>query len=134
MSSNSTLVGKVGRDPELRYSDSGTATCRFSVAVNRGKKVNDQWVDKTTWYDVVVFKELAEHCAESLGKGDEVILEGYVEEPRVYEKKDGTTGVSLPFVANNLGVSLRWAIAKSLKGERPAKTAPAPHVFNEEPF
>jgi single-strand DNA-binding protein len=135
MSSNSTLVGKVGRDPELRYSNSGVATCRFSVAVNRRKKAGDEWIEKTTWYDVTTFSDLAENCAESLSKGDEIIVEGYVEEPRTFEKKDGTTGVSLPFVANNLGVSLRWGMAKSVRGERPAKkAAPEPRVANEEPF
>lgn len=129
--SSYTIIGRVGRDPDLRFADSGVAVCRFSVAVNRGKKVNGEWEDITTWHDVTCFKELAEHAAESLHKGDEVIAEGYVEEPRVFDKKDGTTGTSLPFIANALGMSLRWSAVQT--GPPTKKQAPQPE-FSEEPF
>ena len=108
------------------------------MAVNRGKKNADgTWDDVTTWYDVACFKEVAENAAESLVKGDEVICEGYVEEPRTYEKKDGTVGVSLPFVANALGLSLRWAPAAAVqKDRRPQnrRQAPPKPEFSDEPF
>lgn len=133
--SSSTIIGRVGRDPELRYANTGTAVCRFSVAVGRSKKVNGEWVENTVWHDVSCFKEVAENAAESLKKGDEIIAEGYIEEPRTYEKKDGTTGVSLPFVANSLGLSLRWAAAQSSGGTKAtAKAAVKPTTHSEEPF
>jgi single-strand DNA-binding protein len=130
--SSSTIIGNVGREPDLRFSNSGMAVCRFSVAVNRRKKDGDDWKDVTTWHDVTCFGPLAENVAETIAKGDEIIAEGYVEEPRLYEKKDGSTGVSLPFVANNLGASLRW---KSLGGAGAPK-APKPKVetYSTEPF
>jgi single-strand DNA-binding protein len=130
--SNYTIVGRVGRDPELRFADSGTAICRFSVAVGRGKKVNGEWQDVTVWHDVTCFKEIAENAAESIRKGDEIIAEGYIEEPRTFQKRDGEAGVSLPFVANSLGLSLRWAAAQGIAPNKP-KPAARP-VQNEEPF
>ena len=128
MSSN-TIIGNVGREPDLRFTTSGMAMCRFSVAVNRRKKKGDDWEDVTTWHDLTCFGSLAENVAETISKGDEIIAEGYVEEPRVYEKKDGSTGVSLPFVANNLGASLRWKALGRAGAPKPKK-----EVFSEEPF
>ena len=133
--SSSTIVGRVGRDPELRFSPNGVAVCRFSVAVGRSKKVGGEWEETTVWHDVTCFNDVAEHAAESITKGDEIIAEGYLEEPRTYEKKDGTVGVSLPFVANALGVSLRWAVyAKEDAPRRSGATPKARASTSEEPF
>ena len=129
--SSSTIVGRVGRDPDLRFSESGMAVCRFSVAVGRRKKAGDGWEEVTTWHDVTCFGPLAENASESLVKGDEVIAEGYVEEPRAFEKKDGTTGLSLPFVANSLGKSLRWSPAV---GSAPSASKPKAVKHDEDPF
>lgn len=134
MSSN-TIVGRVGREPDLRFSNSGMALCRFSVAVSRRKKDGNDWTEVTTWHDLTCFGDLAEHAAESIKTGDEIIAEGYVEEPRSYEKKDGSVGVSLPFVANALGVSLRWSSLNSLGNTKPRASAPKPApTYSEEPF
>jgi hypothetical protein len=103
------------------------------VAVSRGKKVNGQWEDVTTWHDVTCFNDLAENAAASLKVGDEIIAEGYVEEPRIYQKKDNTTAASLPFVANALGMSLRWAVASSGPGAQRKTVAPKVD-HSEEPF
>lgn len=142
--SSYTIVGRLGADPDLRFSNNGVAVARMRVAVNRGKKVNGEWQDETVWHDVTCFNELAEHAAESLTKGDEVIAEGYVEAPRTFERKQpdaegNMMGVSLPFVANALGLSLRWASARAqaAAARKPAsaRPAPAPQAFdNEEPF
>lgn len=132
--SSYTIVGRVGREPDLRFSNSGTAVCRFSVAVSRRKKNGDQWDEVTTWHDVTCFGDLAEHAAESVTKGDEIVAVGYVEEPRTYDKKDGTTGVSLPFVANHLALSLRWATAQGVKASKQPRPAAQPAAFSDEPF
>jgi single-strand DNA-binding protein len=143
MNTEYSIVGRVGRDVDLRFSDRGVAVAKFTVAVSRGKKVNGEWQDVTVWHDVTCFNETAEHAAESLKKGDEVIAIGYVEEPRVYERKQPgpngeTHGTSLPFVANALGLSLRWAPAQggdSHGANRPkgAKYV-APTKRDDEPF
>ena len=134
MSINSyTITGRLGRDPELKFANSGTAICRLNLAVSRRKKVGNEWTEETVWMEATCFGDLAEHAAESLSKGDEIIAQGYVEEPRSFEKKDGTVGVSLPFIANDLGMSLRWKSVSTIAGGPRASKTPKP-VFSEEPF
>ena len=142
MPTSTTIIGRVGRDPELRFTDSGLATCRFSAAVNRRKKKGDEWEDETTWFDVTIFGELAENVATSVSKGDEIIASGYIQQPRAFTKKDGETGVSLPFVAQELGVSLRWATSSSTPTprndnrvtSRPKPQARPAYDSSEDPF
>ena len=116
--STAIIIGRTGRDPELRFTESGLAMTRLSVASNRRKKKGDEWEDETTWYDVTAFGDLAENIAESVNKGDEIIAEGYVQQPKAFVKKDGETGVSLPFVAQNFGISLRWSVLQSKPSSR----------------
>ncbi len=49
------LLGRLGKDPEMRYAPSGTAIASFSMATNHSQKVNDEWVDKTEWHNLVAF-------------------------------------------------------------------------------
>ncbi len=73
-----TLIGNLGRDPELTYTPSGSAVTKFSIAVSR------HWTDKgtgerkeeTTWFDIVAFDRLAETCNTYLHKGSKVYVDG----------------------------------------------------------
>ena len=129
-----TITGRLGRDPELKFANSGTAVLRLNVAVGRRKKDGNEWTEETVWMEVTCFGDLAENAAETLSKGDEIIAQGYVEEPRSFEKKDGTVGVSLPFVANDLGLSLRWKSASPSQGAPKAPKAAARPAIQDEPF
>ena len=60
------LLGRLGRDPEMRYAPSGTAIANFSVATNHKQKAEGEWVDKTEWHNIVAFGKLAEFVG--LGK------------------------------------------------------------------
>ena len=101
-----TAVVNVGRQPDgLRYSSSGTAILKFSVADTIGKDENK----RTSWMDVVCFKELAESVAEHIGKGDRIVVTGRLQ-VEDYEKKDGTKGKRVEIVADN--------IAKVVRGRR----------------
>ncbi len=83
------FTGRLGRDPELRSTQSGTEMCGFSVAV-------DRYGDKPTlWVDVTVFGKGAPLCVQYLGKGSEVAVHGQVDEVATFEKRDGGVGVSL---------------------------------------
>jgi single-strand DNA-binding protein len=75
------LVGNLGRDPELRYTPTGTAVCDFSVAVNRQWKdrESDEQHKETTWFRVTAWRELAETCAQYLSKGRQVMVVGRVD-------------------------------------------------------
>ena len=85
------LTGRLTRDPELKYTGSGTAMCRFGLAVNRRYKdpKSGEWKDDTTFVNVVVWREAAERCGKVLKKGSPVHVEGRL---RSYEYQDKETG------------------------------------------
>lgn len=71
------LLGRLTRDPELRYTPSGTAVCDLGIAVGRKWKGADgSWKEETCFVDVTVWQKQAENCAEYLKKGREVFIEG----------------------------------------------------------
>lgn len=103
MSNHITVTGKVGQDPELRYTPGGMAILTFSIADTYGK--DDK--KKTTWHDVKVFNKLAENTANTISKGSTVIVSGRYEQEE-FTKKDGTKGKSVKIIADEVGVSCRW--------------------------
>lgn len=84
-----TLLGNLGRDPELTYSASGTPVCNFSVATSVSWKDRDsgEKVEKTEWHRIVSFRRLAEVCDNYLSKGSKVYIEGRLQ-TRSYEKNN----------------------------------------------
>ncbi|PEN07648.1 single-stranded DNA-binding protein [Longimonas halophila] len=83
------LVGRLGQDPELKYTNSGTAVCTFSVATNDSYTNRDgERVDTTEWHNIVVWGRLAEICDEYIDKGQQVYLEGQLQ-TRSWEDRDG---------------------------------------------
>jgi len=103
MSNHITINGKVGQEPELRYTQGGMAVLTFSVADTYGK--DDK--KKTTWHNVTVFSKLAENVANTIAKGSTVIVVGRYEQDE-FTKKDGTKGKSLKLIADEVGASCRW--------------------------
>jgi single-strand DNA-binding protein len=98
-----TVIGNVGRQPEgLKYTGSGLAVLKFSVADTRGK--DDQ--KKTSWYDIVVFGDQAEAVVENIGKGDRIMVAGRLQ-VEDYEKKDGTKGKRVEIIADAVGRVVR---------------------------
>ena len=96
-----TIIGNVGRDPEMRYTPSGTPVTALNIATNRTYKDNNgQQVKETTWFRVSVFGKTAENCAQYLQKGRMVLVEGRLTPdkqtggPRIWDKQDGTKGAS----------------------------------------
>ena len=83
------LVGNLGRDPELRYTQGGSAVTNFTLATNekwRDKEGNNQ--ERTEWHRIVVWGRSAENCAQYLQKGSSVFIEGRLQ-TREWEDKDG---------------------------------------------
>lgn len=103
MSNQITVTGKVGQEPELRYSQGGMAILTFSIADTYGK--DDK--KKTTWHNITVFSKLAENVANTITKGSTVIVVGRYEQDE-FTKKDGTKGKSLKLIADEVGASCRW--------------------------
>jgi single-strand DNA-binding protein len=95
------LVGNLGRDPEMRYSQNGTPITNFSIAVNRRRRGNDgNFVDETDWYRISIFRGQAETAAEFLKKGTKVLVEGQLQ-IRTYTGQDGIERTSVDVNADN---------------------------------
>lgn len=104
-----TIVGNVGKDPEMRYTPSGQAVTSFSVATNRQYTGNNgQQVKETIWFRVSAWGKLAETCNQYLHKGMKVLVEGRLTAdpatggPRIWQKQDGTPGASFEVTANTV--------------------------------
>ena len=71
------LIGRLGKDPELRYSQGGAPICSFSVATDESYKDRDgNKVERAEWHNVTAFQRMAENCANYLSKGSLVYVEG----------------------------------------------------------
>ena len=84
------MVGRLTRDPELRFTSKGTAVCRFDLAVNRRYKdtASGEWKDDTSFIPVVAWREAGQRCGERLKKGSAVYVEGRLKS-KSWETKEG---------------------------------------------
>jgi single-strand DNA-binding protein len=90
-----TIIGNLGRDPELRYTPQGTAVCDFSVAVNDRKRDKaGEWQDVTNWYKVTFWGKQAENASKYLTKGRQVYVEGRLQ-PDEWTDRDGNNRTTL---------------------------------------
>lgn len=62
------IIGRLGQDPDVRYTQSGTAVANMSVATNHSVKQDGEWVEAIEWHRIVVWGKLAEACAEYLSQ------------------------------------------------------------------
>ncbi len=76
------LVGRLTRDAELRYTNTGTPICRFSLAINRRRKNGDQWEDEANFFDVVLFGRQGEAISKYMVKGKQVGIDGELRQNR----------------------------------------------------
>lgn len=82
------LMGNLTKDPEIRYTPSGTPVATFSLAVNRRYKQGEELKDEVCYIDIVVFGKQAENCGQYLSKGNGVIVDGRLQQRR-WETDDG---------------------------------------------
>ena len=96
------LIGNLGRDPEMKYTQQGTPITNFSIAVSRSRKSPDgQFIDETEWFRIIAWEKLAETCNEYLRKGSKVYIEGRLQ-TREYTTQDGQQRQSIEVVANEM--------------------------------
>jgi len=95
------LIGRLGRDPEMRYTPSGIPVCSFSIAVNRPMAAGAQGEPETDWIDIVAWRQNAEFAANYLGKGRLVAVDGRLQ-IRSWTAQDGTKRKSAEVVADHL--------------------------------
>jgi single-strand DNA-binding protein len=97
------LVGNLTRDPELRNTPSGMAVCSLRIAVNTRRKDNTsgQWVEKPNYFDVTVWGNQGESCAQYLAKGRPVAIDGRLEW-REWDAQDGTKRQAVEIIADSV--------------------------------
>lgn len=96
------IIGNLGRDPEMRYTPSGTPVTSFSVACSRTRLMPDgDRKEETEWFNVVAWNKLAETCGQYLTKGQKVYVEGRLQ-TRSWEGADGQKHYRVEVIANTL--------------------------------
>lgn len=103
-----TVIGNLGKDPEMKFTPTGQAVTSFSLAATRSYKKNDEWVKETVWFRCEAWGKLAETLNTSLAKGSKVYVEGRLKPdlttggPRVWKKSDGESASSFEIVVIEL--------------------------------
>jgi single-strand DNA-binding protein len=107
-----TITGNLTDDPDLRFTPNGHPVANFRLAVTARIKDGDSWRDgDTSFFRINVWRQLAEHVAESLTKGDRAVVIGRLKS-RSWETPEGDKRSVVEVEADEVAPSLRWAIAK----------------------
>ena len=120
-----TLVGNLGKEPEVRYTADGKAVANFSLATSRSRR--DQsggWIDETEWHRIVAFERNAETASQYLHKGHKVYVDGRIQS-RKYTDNQGVERTVYEIVANDLVLLERRDASASAEGDD-WEQAPAP--------
>lgn len=113
------LIGNLGRDPEVRYTQQGTAVANFSLATTERQKVKGEWEDVTEWHNIVVFGKSAENADKYLSKGSQVFIEGRIQ-TRKWQDREGKDRTTTEIIANAI---------QFLGGAKGAKAEGGPRDF-----
>lgn len=129
------LIGRLGKDPEVRYMPNGEAVCNFSVATSESwKDSNGQKQERTEWHNITMYCKLAEIAGQYLKKGSQVYLEGKIQS-RKYTDKNGAERTAYDIIANEMKMlgGNSQATQEQLKREQ-ATAAPVEDITDDVPF
>ena len=118
------LIGRLGKDPELKYTASGTPFCRFSMATDNvwNDKTSGERQEKTEWHSIVVWDRLAEICNQYLTKGQLVYIEGSLQ-TREWDDQEGNKRKTTEIRAREMTMLGGGAGEGAGGGQRRAATA-----------
>jgi single-strand DNA-binding protein len=130
-----TIVGNLTDHPDVKFTPNGAAVANLRIAVTPRVRDGDQWKDgDTSFFRVNVWRQLAEHVGDSLSKGDRVIVTGRLK-TRSWETPEGENRSVVEIDAEEIGPSLKWAIAKPERASNgTAKGKPSGQFKDEPPF
>jgi single-strand DNA-binding protein len=106
-----SFAGNLTDDPEVRYTEGGIARAMFRVAVSGRRE------QEASFFTVIVWRDQAEHVAESLSKGSRVVVVGRLQQ-RSWTVEDSSARSAVEVLAEELGPSLRWATATTIRTTR----------------
>ncbi|MFZ9848094.1 MAG: single-stranded DNA-binding protein [Flavobacteriales bacterium] len=131
------LVGNLGKDPEVRYLEGGTAVANFTLATSESyKDKSGNRIEQTEWHNVVVWRGLAEIAEKYLRKGSMVYLEGKLR-TRPWEDKDGVKRYTTEIIADNmtmLGGKKEENSSAPTPPPTPPQNIPSPKDADDLPF
>ena len=120
-----TLIGNLGRAPEIRYTTSGTAVTNFNLATSRSWTGQDgKRQEKTIWFRISAWDKMAEACNQYLDKGSRVLVVGEIEEPNVWTDRDGAARATLQVTAK----TVRFLTSKNKSTQEQAAPSAAPQA------
>src|SRR5215471_3424671 len=97
------LIGNLGKDPEIKYTPSGTAVAKFSLATNeRYKDKSGEWQDRTEWHNIVAWQRLAEIVGEYVKKGNKLYIEGRLQTSSWDDKESGQKKYRTEIIASDV--------------------------------
>jgi single-strand DNA-binding protein len=129
------LVGRLGKDPEVRYTPDGTMVTTFNMATDESyKDKNGEKVQKTEWHKVVTYRKLAEICGNYLVKGKLVYIEGKIQ-TRSWEDKEGVKRYTTEIIANDMQMLDSKGQSRPAESMAPDTAAPLGEVaVDDVPF
>jgi single-strand DNA-binding protein len=108
---NVSFAGNLTDDPQVHYTEGGIARAMFRVAVSGRRE------QEASFFTVVVWRDQAEHAAQSLSKGSRVVVVGRLQQ-RSWTAEDGSARSTVEVLAEELGPSLRWVTARTTRAPR----------------
>ena len=129
------LIGNMGKDPEVRYTASGTAVASFSLATSeKFKNKGGEWEERTEWHNIILWGRLAEIAGEYLTKGKTVFIEGRLQ-TRKWQDRDGKDRFTTEIVGEKMQMLSRKEGNGRTEEAAPSHEEPAPPPNDDDvPF
>jgi single-strand DNA-binding protein len=121
------LIGNLGADPEMRYTQNGTAVANFRIATTETWKKEGEKEELTEWHRVVAFGRLAQICGEYLSKGSKVYIEGRIQ-TRKWEDRDGNPRYTTEIMAREMKMLSPRGTEEGQSGRYSDEEPPLPDV------
>jgi single-strand DNA-binding protein len=126
------LLGRLGQDPELKYTPGGAAVCNFSMATTEAwTDKSGQKQEKTEWHRIVVWGKLAELCNQYLAKGRQAFVEGRLQ-TRSWDDKDGSKRYTTEILANTVQFIGGATASTNTNVDKSFNQAPATENMNQD--
>lgn len=98
---NLVVVGRLTKDPELKYSQTGLARLSVSIAVNRSRKQGEQWIDEASFFDVIVWGKQAESLSNRIARGSQIVISGFLKQDK-WQDQQGQSRSKVYIVAESV--------------------------------
>ena len=133
MINKAILIGNLGADPEVRYTQSGAAVANFNLATTETWTKDGKKEEKTEWHRIVAFARLGEICGEYLSKGSRVYIEGRIQ-TRQWDDKDGNKRYTTEIVAREMKMLSSKGASTGGSNQEDQPPLPEPSMGDDVPF